>query len=183
MILITNTSLFFEKREMLAGKSVIPMGKQFHEMAKLAEGILREHYSKFHPMSRVDSWIKAAQSCEKIQEDSTSGMEYYFLKVGHKNVGYIAVKPENEKKRLFLSKFYIDHQYRGNGVGRHAINFLEKLGKEKNMKDIYCYCSKYNTESLKAYEKLGFYIEADIITPVEGSDRVCEENIMTKKIM
>ena len=166
---------------MLSAKSVVPMNKQFHEMANLAAGILREYYTKFHPIDRVNSWIQAAQSSEKIKEDASKGMEYYFLKVGDKNVGYVAIQPQQEK--LFLSKFYVDSNFRKAGVGKHAIEFIEEFGKKNNLKSIYCYCGSYNKESIKAYERLGFNQKGKIITPVEGSNRVCEESIMQKKIV
>ena len=94
------------------------------------------------------------QSPSAIENDIKNGMHYYYMKDGNDSAGYIAIKPD--KMDLYLSKFYVDERFRGKGFGKLAINFANDFGKDKKLKNIFCYCANYNTTSLMIYEKLGF---------------------------
>ena len=69
-------------------------------------------------------------------------------------IGYIAI--QTQKEALFLSKFYIKREFRSKGHGRKAMNFIIKQSKKLNFNKIFLTVNKYNTESIKIYEKLGF---------------------------
>ena len=60
------------------------------------------------------------------------------------------------KDKLYLSKFYISKEYRGKHIGRKFFEFLCDYTRKKGLKSIYLNVNKYNYDSIKVYEHLGF---------------------------
>ncbi|OHS93950.1 Protease synthase and sporulation negative regulatory protein PAI 1 [Tritrichomonas foetus] len=161
-------------------KCIVPMGNKYTELGALATRIMKEHYLPFIPEKIVNEGVKSMFSHESLEKSEKDGMSYYFIKENeNKDVGFLAVKTVGDE--LFLSKFYVDKDYRKSGFGRHAISFLEELAKNKNLKSIFCHCSKYNTGSLEAYRKLGFTQRGEYLDKVEGYQEV--ENVLVKPIV
>ncbi|OHT12943.1 GCN5-related N-acetyltransferase [Tritrichomonas foetus] len=139
---------------MLNNKSIVPITGNFDELYKFAYPILMECYDAFFKPGVIPAWIENNQSARMIEKEVKEGMFYYYLKNGADKAGYIALRPEKEE--LLLSKFYVEKNFRANGFGRYALNFMNEFGKKKNLKKIYCYCADYNTPSLEIYKKFGF---------------------------
>ena len=83
------------------------------------------------------------------------------------NFGYFAV--QKQKDNLFLSKFYIDKDYRGKGYARKAFNnAITKIAAELELPKITLTVNKYNIPSVCIYEKLGFVRTGSVETDIGG---------------
>ena len=60
------------------------------------------------------------------------------------------------ENKLYLSKFYLLKEFRGKKLARKMLEFLIKYSKEKGLKSIYLNVNKYNYNTIKIYEHLGF---------------------------
>jgi len=80
---------------------------------------------------------------------------------------------------LFLSKIYIAKSSRGLGFGKIAMNFIEKQAQQLNCKKIYLTVNKYNTNSIKAYQKIGFDKIEELIKDI-GNGYVMDDYKMEK---
>ena len=127
---------------------------QIETVARLAHEIWNQHFIPIIGKAQVDYMVEKFQSKRAISEQIKNGYSYYLLKAGVEYVGYTGVCPREDE--LFLSKLYIRASQRGKGLGRNAVEFLEDLAGEKGLSRITLTVNKNNTDSIKAYEKLGF---------------------------
>ena len=127
---------------------------QIETVARLAHEIWNQHFIPIIGKAQVDYMVEKFQSKRAISEQIKNGYSYYLLKAGDEYVGYTGVCPREDE--LFLSKLYIRASQRSKGLGRNAVEFLEDLAGEKGLSRITLTVNKNNTDSIKAYEKLGF---------------------------
>lgn len=78
--------------------------------------------------------------------------EYYKIMFKNEMVGFIGIK--DYEKEIYLYRFFIDEEYRGQGIGTIALNKLIDKAKEQD-KDMSLEVSGYNIAK-DLYERLGF---------------------------
>jgi len=106
------------------------------------------------------------QSKQSISDQIRSGFLYFLIKEDNQFIGYIGVQPKGDE--LFLSKIYIRSSERGKGLGKKAVQFIERVGKEKGLRKIALTVNKNNSDAIKAYEKLGFKNLGPVIQEIGG---------------
>ncbi|MHC4227789.1 MAG: GNAT family N-acetyltransferase [Planctomycetota bacterium] len=127
---------------------------QIEIVAKLACEIWNQHFTPIIGKAQVDYMLEKFQSQKAISGQIENGYSYYLLKADSDYIGYMGLcLKENE---LFLSKLYVRASQRGKGYGRKAVEFLEELAKQKALGKITLTVNKNNTDTIRAYEKLGF---------------------------
>ncbi len=82
-------------------------------------------------------------------------------------------------KELFLNKLYLKSSERGKKFGKKAIQFVGNLAKEKNLRKITLTVNKYNTNSINAYEKMGFKNIGPVIQDI-GNGFIMDDYKMEK---
>jgi diamine N-acetyltransferase len=158
----------------------IPAQKKadFATIENLAKTIWTEHYTPIIGKKQVDYMLDKFQSVEAISNQiSDSGYHYYIIRDDNKNTGYIGIQPID--KELFLSKIYVKSSERGKGYGREAMQFIENFAKKKKLKKITLTVNKNNTNSINAYEKMGFSCVASIVQDI-GNGFVMDDFKMEK---
>jgi len=128
--------------------------EHFTTVEMLAEAVWREHYTSIIGKPQVDYMLNKFQSAKTIKQQVLEGYHYYILMFDNKAVGYIAIKKEDQD--LFLSKIYLLKSQRGKGFGKSAMVFIENKANEWGCNSISLTVNKGNTNSIKAYENLGF---------------------------
>ena len=157
------------------------VNKEFHyvAIAKLAAIIWKEHYTPIIGNKQVVYMLDKYQSKNAIQEQIKEGAYYFLIKYHEENVGYFSYY--KKETSLFLSKFYVLDKHRGKGIGKKAIYFIENKVLEINCNSISLTVNKYNSNSIKAYEKMGFKKTQDIVTDI-GNGFVMDDYLMIKAI-
>lgn len=159
--------------------------EEIAELAQVAAEIWREYYVSIITIEQIEYMIGKFQSVSAIEDQiHHQGYEYYFIHNDESVVGYMSVKEEENK--LFLSKFYISKEHRGRGYASQASAFLEQLCKDRNLSRIWLTVNRYNTSTIKVYEKKGFQIvkeqKADIGNGFVMDDFIMEKEILVSKI-
>jgi RimJ/RimL family protein N-acetyltransferase len=80
-----------------------------------------------------------------------------------------------------LSKLYVLRSARGNGIARSALSFIEAQVKALGLRKIQLTVNKFNTNSIKAYEKMGFINRKAIIQDI-GNGYVMDDYVLEKAI-
>ena len=131
-------------------------------VAALANEIWHEHYVPIIGEAQVNYMVEKFQSfpaiCNQIQNDA---YEYFKILSDEILAGYIGVQVLEDS--LFLSKLYIKKDCRGQGLSRHAIEFLKGICKERGLHRIRLTCNIHNHNSLAAYDRLGFKITDSVV--------------------
>ena len=152
---------------------------QIEIIEELAYEIWNEHFIPIIGKAQVDYMLEKFQSKKAITEQIENGFLYFLIKNDKNHIGYIGVLPE--ENHLFLSKLYISSAERGKGYGRKAIEFLEKLAIEKDVRKILLTVNKNNSGTVEMYKKLGFVNIGSIVKDI-GNNFVMDDYEMLKNI-
>lgn len=145
----------------------------------LAHNIWREYFAPIIGSPQVEYMLEKFQSRQALlNQIEKQGYLYYLLEDKNGNwAGYAAVVPQ--QKELFLSKLYVTAENRGKGYGKCALEFIETLAKDNGLSKITLTVNKNNTDSIKAYKKLGFVITDSLVTDI-GNGFVMDDYKMEK---
>lgn len=151
----------------------------FEVIEKLADTIWREHYIPIVGKPQIDYMLNKFQSVRAMQQQAAIGYEYYIVFFKELPVGYLSIKQED--KHLFLSKIYILNTYRGQGIGKTTMQFISEKANAYQLIDIRLTVNKYNTNSIKAYESMGFKNVGVLVTDI-GNGFVMDDFEMIKSV-
>jgi len=144
---------------------------------KLAHKIWNAHYVPIIGQNQVDFMLEKFQSFDAITSQIKNGYDYFLISDAKNAVGYLCLVYDDSKKKLMISKIYIDAQKRGAGFGQQLIDFTIHLAQEKKMKIIWLTVNKNNSNSIKWYQKLNFKITNEVVMDI-GNNFVMDDYIM-----
>lgn len=123
------------------------------KIADLAKIIWHECYTPIIGTEQVEYMIEKFQSPKAISDAiKNDGYIYYMAYDNDALAGFIGVKPENNC--VFLSKIYVDSNFRKRGIAKTMIS---KIMEEYSHKDyMYLTVNKQNTNAINTYKTLGF---------------------------
>ncbi|MBT8179247.1 MAG: GNAT family N-acetyltransferase, partial [Eudoraea sp.] len=100
--------------------------KAYSVIAQLADTIWHEHYTPIIGAAQVTYMVNNFQSAEAIAKQVKEGVQYYLIFYNDHPAGYFAF--EKKDKELFLSKFYVQKEHRGKGIGKAAMELVTREG-------------------------------------------------------
>ena len=145
-------------------------------VADLAHEIWNEHYLNIIGQAQIDYMLDKFQSKEAISlQIREEGYAYFLVSTENQPIGYLSIiEKQNE---LFLSKIYLRKSGRGKGFARIATEFLVARCREKGLSAITLTVNKYNSDSIGAYEKLGFVRYGEVVNDI-GAGYVMDDYMM-----
>ena len=153
--------------------------KQYLLIEQLADIVWKEHYTAIIGIDQVNYMLNKFQSAAVIENQITQEYQYFIIMNTDKPAGYLAIKKDNEA--LFLSKIYVLKEFRGQGIGKSAMQFIEAQAKLKNCTKITLTVKIHNSNSIKAYAKIGFINTGAIVQDI-GNGYVMDDYTMEKNI-
>ena len=121
--------------------------------------------------------VSTFQSADAIENQiKNDHLEYYIINHNNEPSGYIAIRHIGQE--LFLSKFYVVKEKRGTGLGKEGLEFIIKKARESGASMITLTVNKYNLNSIKAYERMGFKNEGAVIADI-GSGYIMDDYKMS----
>jgi diamine N-acetyltransferase len=154
--------------------------RQIEVVAGLAHEIWYEYYVAFIGRAQVDYMVSRFQSSGAMAQQLREGYEYFLIERGGAAIGYSAVQPQAADESLFLSKLYLLRDARAAGTGRVCMEFIEQLARSRGLKLLWLTVNKGNP-AVKAYERLGFRIAADLMLDI-GGGFVMDDYRMEKRL-
>lgn len=152
---------------------------QFQTIERLAKTIWYEHYPSIISLEQIDYMLKSFNSVEAFQNHSKTGTLFFYMTYNQEPVGYVAITPETDF--LFINKLYLLKDFRGKGIAKKTLDFIETKAKSFNLSCIKLFVNKYNSNSILAYEKMGFIKVKSMITDI-GNGFVMDDFEMEKTI-
>ncbi len=146
---------------------------------QLASTIWHEHYTSIIGLDQVEYMIRKFQTTTAIEAQVKQGYYYYLAYYNDIPAGYLSIKKEDDA--LFLSKIYIQKEYRGKGLGKTAMEFITQQAYKLNCTKITLTVNINNSKSIKAYENMGFVNTGQIVHDI-GSGFVMDDYTMQKTI-
>jgi GNAT superfamily N-acetyltransferase len=152
---------------------------QFKTIAKLAAEIWNEHYTPIIGKDQVNYMLDKFQSSDEIYTQVQNGQAYYLIEHKDLPVGYFCIYPVEEN--MFLSKLYILVEFRAQGIGKFAFDFIQNKAREFSLKTIFLTVNIHNTNAIASYEKMGFANQGPTKADI-GAGYVMDDYRMVKKI-
>ena len=152
---------------------------QFNKIASLAAMIWEEHYTPIIGKEQVDYMVKNFQSAAAMHSQCKEGYQYFMVMHNKLLVGYVSIKKEGE--RLFLSKIYVDKAFRGQKIGKAAIDFVQQMARKLNCNTITLGVNKHNESAIAAYKNMGFINVGSMVTDI-GNGFVMDDYKMEKRL-
>lgn len=141
---------------------------QIAEVERLARAIWTEHYEPIIGREQVEYMLRHFQSAEAIAEQIARGHEYFLATDGQVAVGYFALLPDQTGTSLQISKIYVDRARRGHGFGRRMLEFIEALGRERDVETLWLTVNRHNRDSIDWYLRSGFVNTGTIVQDISG---------------
>jgi len=152
------------------------LGPDVQTVARLAAQIWSEHYTPIIGADQVGYMLESYHSAEAIADQIVKeGYRYWLAEDGTVPVAYCGAVAEPD--RLFLSKLYVLDSRRRQGIAHRFVEILRGWCTEAGLPRIQLTVAKQNTESMAAYEKLGFSIVDSINTDI-GSGFFMDDYVM-----
>lgn len=139
--------------------------EQLAAVAALARQIWYEYYVPLIGRAQVDYMVAKFQNVPAMAQQIGEGYEYFLVHREAQPIGYCAVQVQEQT--LFLSKLYLHSKSRGAGTGRVCMEFIERLARQRGLGLLWLTVNKGNP-AVKAYQRLGFRIAADIVMDIGG---------------
>ncbi|MCP4441781.1 MAG: GNAT family N-acetyltransferase [Aureispira sp.] len=152
---------------------------EFKTIEALAWEILPKHYAPYLPDAHTRFFLQKYQTLQKIEEQVANGFQYYLLVYNDKNVGYLGI--DILANTLILSKLYILKAYRGKGLGKLAMQEVEKVAQQTQVNQIDLIVNRLNKATIQFYQSKGFIISEDLVHHYENGVSV-EDYKMTKQL-
>ena len=171
-----------EKRNLqMDGLRIMPVVniELVYALSPLAEEIWHEHFDKIIGEAQVDYMLEKFLSPEALVEQINSGYEYFLFSFEYTFAGFAGIHEKDGS--LFLSKLYVDEEFRGKGIGKHMFQKFIEICKLRNLKKIWLTCNRNNLESLTVYEHLGFKKTREEVTDI-GNGFVMDDFILEYEI-
>ena len=152
---------------------------QFVLIEQLGNVVWREHYTSIIGIDQVEYMLNKFQTAKIIETQVSEGYQYYIISLKANPAGYFAIR--KDENALFLSKLYVLQEFRGQGLGKTAMQFIENEAKQNNCNKISLTVNKYNTNSIKVYENIGFVNTGDLVIDI-GNGFIMDDFTMEKSI-
>ncbi len=134
-------------------------------LVELATEIWHEHYTAIIGKEQVEYMLDSFHSAAAIkQQIEKQNYHFYLIKVDEQPVGYIGV--QIKPNELFLSKIYLLANQRGKGLAKTAMVFIQEFSRKHNLAKISLTVNKYNTNTIYAYEKMGFIKTGEVCVDI-----------------
>ncbi len=150
-------------------------------VVSLANEIWNEHFVRIIGQAQVDYMLEKFQTAKAIAGQIRHGCRYFLVSHGNDDVGYLAVEPDEQAGRMFLSKIYVRRAMRGQGLGKEAVRFVQTMCRKMNIPLLWLTVNKQNRESIAAYERMGFTKRGSSVKDI-GSGFVMDDFVMEKHI-
>ena len=154
--------------------------QHLHIIEKLAIEIWNEHYTPIIGKAQVDYMLDKFQNVDAMLKQIENNYKYFIINYNKTDIGYLAFKIVDSD--LFLSKIYILKDFRGKSFGKQAMDFVSKQAQISECITITLTVNKYNSNSIKAYEKIGFINSEELVQDI-GYGFVMDDYKMVKTLV
>lgn len=151
--------------------------KDLECISHLAGVIWREHYISIISASQIEYMLDKFNSVKALEDQINQGVMFFYMTFEDVPVGYVGVKKETDF--LFLSKLYVKSSHRGKKIGKATMQHVYDIASLSNFKKVRLHVNKHNTNSILAYEKLGFVKVNAMITDI-GHGYIMDDYQMEK---
>lgn len=170
------------KKNMAGSISFIKVESEagINNVSALAETIWFEYFPNIISIQQIEYMLDKFLSQKAISEQISQGTSFYIVKKDRELVGFIAIRVDDSsgRRRLFLSKLYLEKFHRGGGIASRMFAFVKEQAAERNCDSVFLTVNKINSHAINVYYHWGFKKEKDLVTDI-GNGFVMDDYVMS----
>ena len=147
----------------------------------LAREIWTQHFTAIIGTAQVNYMLNKFQSVDAIRSQISCGYEYYLTKVDHEWVGYTGLVPDLNSRKMMLSKIYVKNAYRGKGIGKVMLDFVEDKCLSEKIITLWLTVNRFNQSPVSWYKRHGFVVIDEVKKDI-GDGFFMDDYIMEKSM-
>lgn len=151
------------------------------KVAELAKEIWTQHFTPIIGCDQVAYMLNKFQSVDAVSAQIADGCEYYLASLGGEFVGYLGLFLDAASKRIMLSKIYVKQIFRGKGVGKSMLKFVEQKSQSENIGTIWLTVNRFNSGAINWYLRHGFIVIEEQKKDI-GGEFYMDDFVMEKKL-
>jgi GNAT superfamily N-acetyltransferase len=154
-------------------------GAQYAIMEGLARRIVPDFYGAFFAVETAEYLVESGHTAVALAAQVGRGSRHFLIECDGEAVGYFSLSVE--ETTMLLSHFYVLSAWRGKGLGKMAMAFIEAEGRRLGISRIELFVLRENFGAVEVYARSGFAVAEEVLTRL-GNGAVLEDYVMRKVI-
>jgi GNAT superfamily N-acetyltransferase len=152
------------------------------ELSALAHVIWHQHYAPIIGREQVEYMLAEGYSEAALARQWAAGTRFTLARHDARYVGFAAVSLDPvDAAMAWLDKLYVHIDARGLGVGRRLVARAAAQAREADAQVLRLRVNRHNTDSIAAYQRLGFAMEGEDVKDI-GGGFVMDDYLMTAPV-
>lgn len=151
--------------------------EQFAVIEALAQRIVPDFYAAFFAVETAEYLVESGHTAGALAAQAERGSRHFIIDCDGDAVGYFSLSVEGTTMQL--SHFYVLASWRGRGLGREAIDFIEETARASGVSRIELFVLRENLGAVGMYGRCGFEVAEEVLTRL-GNGAVLEDYVMRK---
>ena len=157
----------------------VQMAEQFAAIEGLARRIVPDFYGAFFSIETAEYLIESGHTAGALAAQAERGSRHFIIDCDGEAVGYFSLSVEGTT--MLLSHFYVLAEWRGKGLGKMAMAFVESAAKGWGVSRIELFVLRENLGAVGVYARSGFAVAEEVLTRL-GNGAVLEDYLMCKSV-
>jgi diamine N-acetyltransferase len=153
--------------------------EQFEVIEGLARRIVPDFYGAFFAVETAEYLVESGHTVGALTAQAERGSRHFLIYCEEEAVGYFSLSVEGAT--MLLSHFYVLAEWRGRGLGKMAMAFIESVAKGRGVSRIELFVLRENLAAVGMYAGSGFEVAEEVLTRL-GNGAVLEDYVMCKVI-
>ena len=154
-------------------------GSQYAIIEGLARRIVPDFYGAFFAVETAEYLVESGHTAGALAAQAERGSRHFLIDCDGEAVGYFSLSVDGTT--MLLSHFYVLTAWRGKGLGREAMAFIEEEGRKLGVSRIELFVLRENLGAVGVYARSGFEVAAEVLTRL-GNGAVFEDYLMRKVV-
>jgi len=151
--------------------------EQFAVIEGLARRIVPAFYGAFFAVETAEYLVESGHTAGALAAQAERGSRHFLIECDGEAVGYFSLSVEGTI--MLLSHFYVLSPWRGKGLGKMAMAFIESTAKGWGVSRIELFVLRENLGAVGVYAGSGFEVAEKVLTRL-GNGAVLEDYVMRK---
>jgi diamine N-acetyltransferase len=153
--------------------------EQFAVIEALAQRIVPDFYGAFFAVETAEYLVESGHTAGALAAQAEQGSRHFIIDCNGEAVGYFSLSVE--ATTMLLSHFYVLAAWRGRGLGKMAMDFIEGTARASGVSQIELLVLRENLAAVGMYGRSGFEVAEEVLTRL-GNGAVLEDYVMRKAI-
>ena len=153
--------------------------EQFAVIEGVARKIVPAFYGAYFAVETAEYLVESGHTAGALAAQAQRGSRHFLIVCEGEAVGYFSLSVDGTT--MLLSHFYVLSTWRGKGLGKMAMAFIESTARGWGVSRIELFVLRKNVGAVGVYVRSGFVVAEEVLTRL-GNGVVLEDYVMRKVV-